>query len=104
MFTIKPKPFYDVMLGADLNVTCVAVGSPMPHVMWLQGKQEVNTHQPVGKNILTLKDIRQSANYTCVALSALGSIEAPSMIKVQGQNTLKSLYLQSRFFMAWKIF
>ncbi|XP_059488383.1 tyrosine-protein phosphatase Lar-like [Neocloeon triangulifer] len=87
MFTIRPKPLYEVMLGADLNVTCVAVGSPMPHVMWLQGKQEINAHQPVGKNILHLKDIRQSANYTCVALSALGSIEAPAMIKVQALPT-----------------
>ena len=33
-FTIPPSPEYESMLGASLNITCVAVGSPMPHVKW----------------------------------------------------------------------
>ncbi|KAF4529945.1 hypothetical protein B566_EDAN018067, partial [Ephemera danica] len=33
-FSIPPRPLHEVMLGADLNVTCVAVGSPMPLVKW----------------------------------------------------------------------
>lgn len=33
-FTVPPDPVYEVMLGADLNITCVAVGSPMPSVKY----------------------------------------------------------------------
>jgi receptor-type tyrosine-protein phosphatase F len=74
------------MLGADLNVTCVAVGSPMPFVKWRQmGGPELTPEDqlPIGRNVLVLEDIRQSANYTCVAASALGVIEANTLVKVQ---------------------
>ena len=33
-FTILPDSEYLVMRGTDLEITCVAVGSPMPHVKW----------------------------------------------------------------------
>lgn len=38
---------------------------------------------PIGKNVLELSDIRESANYTCVAASVLGVIEQTSIVKVQ---------------------
>lgn len=38
---------------------------------------------PIGKNILNLTNIQSSANYTCVAASTLGVIEATTMVKVQ---------------------
>lgn len=41
---------------------------------------------PIGRNVLELTDIRESANYTCVALSALGVIEQTSIVKVQCEN------------------
>lgn len=31
-FSVPPETLYEVMLNADLNLTCVAVGSPMPTV------------------------------------------------------------------------
>ncbi|CAB0005128.1 unnamed protein product, partial [Nesidiocoris tenuis] len=34
LFSIPPPPLVEVMLGADINLTCVAVGSPMPYVKW----------------------------------------------------------------------
>ncbi|KAJ8966044.1 hypothetical protein NQ317_015888 [Molorchus minor] len=41
-FSIPPPPIVDVKLGDDLNLTCVAVGSPMPFVKWRKGiAQEV---------------------------------------------------------------
>lgn len=74
------------MLGADLNLTCVAVGSPMPYVKWRKGAAQELTSEdnlPVGLNTLELTDIQESANYTCVAASSLGVIEAVAQVKVQ---------------------
>ena len=74
------------MPGGDANITCVAVGSPMPFVKWRLGAVELTEEDdiPIGKNVLMLKDIRESANYTCVAASDLGNIEAVAMVKVKG--------------------
>lgn len=38
---------------------------------------------PIGRNVLELTDVRQSANYTCVAMSTLGVIEAVAQITVK---------------------
>lgn len=74
------------MLGQDLNLTCVAVGSPMPYVKWRRGPATDLTPEdklPIGRNVLELAAIQESANYTCVAASALGVIEATTYVKVQ---------------------
>lgn len=81
-----PPPVKEVMLGADLNLTCVAVGSPMPFVKWRKGATEELTPEdklPIGINSLELNNIQESANYTCVAASALGVIETVTQVKVQ---------------------
>ena len=73
------------MLGGNLNLTCVAVGSPMPFVKWRRMDEDLTPEHEitVGKSVLFLNDIRSSNNYTCVASSILGVIEAHTMIKVQ---------------------
>ncbi|XP_048762556.1 tyrosine-protein phosphatase Lar-like isoform X5 [Ostrea edulis] len=72
-FTLPPKRL-EVNPNGSVNLTCVAVGSPMPHVMWRDGASELG--KPViGKNVLQLKNVTESKNYTCVASSELGNIE-----------------------------
>ncbi|XP_066151280.1 tyrosine-protein phosphatase Lar isoform X3 [Euwallacea fornicatus] len=85
-FSIPPPLLVEVKLGDDVNLTCVAVGSPMPFVKWRKGATEDLTPEdklPIGKNTLELKKIEASANYTCIAASALGVVEAFSQVKVQ---------------------
>ncbi|XP_063915401.1 tyrosine-protein phosphatase Lar isoform X9 [Zophobas morio] len=85
-FSIPPQPMNEVMLGASLNLTCVAVGSPMPFVKWRKGLTQDLTPEdklPIGKNTLELTNIQESANYTCIAASALGVIESVAQVKVQ---------------------
>ncbi|XP_030758826.1 tyrosine-protein phosphatase Lar isoform X3 [Sitophilus oryzae] len=85
-FSIPPPPLSEVKLGDDLNLTCVAVGSPMPFVKWRKGATEELTPEeniPIGKNTLELKKIEASANYTCTAASALGNVETVAQVKVQ---------------------
>ncbi|XP_033336425.1 tyrosine-protein phosphatase Lar isoform X4 [Megalopta genalis] len=85
-FSIPPPPISEVMLGASLNLNCVAVGSPMPFVKWKKDPATDLTpddNLPVGKNVLELTDIQESANYTCTASSDLGLISATAMVKVQ---------------------
>lgn len=73
------------MLGANLSLTCVAVGSPMPLVKWRKGSVDLTSDDeiPVGRNILELTNILNSANYTCIAASTLGQIESHAIVKVQ---------------------
>lgn len=77
---------YEVVPGSGLNISCVAVGSPMPYVKWRKGAIDLTPEDstPVGKNILYLKNIQESANYTCIAVSKLGPIEATAQVMVQG--------------------
>lgn len=72
-----------------MNITCVAVGSPMPYVKWMLGAEDLTPEDdmPIGRNVLELTDVRQSANYTCVAMSTLGVIEAMAQITVKGKET-----------------
>ncbi|XP_054161906.1 tyrosine-protein phosphatase Lar-like isoform X2 [Oppia nitens] len=86
-FSIPPEKQYEVMPGSSLNLTCVAVGSPMPYVSWKRGQTDIRKEEheglPIGKNVLILEDIRESANYTCIAHSKLGNIEALTQVIVQ---------------------
>ena len=97
-FSIPPPPQHEVMLNSDLNLTCVAIGSPMPYVKWRRGPAQDLTPEdklPIGRNVLELTDIKESANYTCVAASALGVIEATTFVKVQCMyNTLSVHHVQ----------
>ena len=91
-FTIRPEAKYEVKNGADLNITCVAVGSPMPFVKWREGARDLtpDNELPIGKNVLELSNIRDTSNYTCVAASKLGIIETHTVVKVQGESTFHS--------------
>uniref|UniRef100_A0AAV2KSP8 Receptor-type tyrosine-protein phosphatase S n=1 Tax=Knipowitschia caucasica TaxID=637954 RepID=A0AAV2KSP8_KNICA len=83
-FSIPPTD-NEIMPGGSVNITCVAVGSPMPYVKWMLGAEDLTPEDdmPIGRNVLELTDVRQSANYTCVALSTLGVIEAVAQITVK---------------------
>lgn len=106
-FSRPPEQINEVMLGASLNLSCIAVGSPMPHVKWMKGwppyksfvritilififlftlgAQDLTPENeiPIGRNVLQLSNIQQSSNYTCIAASSLGQIEAVAVVKVQ---------------------
>eukprot|EP00073_Rattus_norvegicus_P036437 XP_008762053.2 PREDICTED: receptor-type tyrosine-protein phosphatase delta isoform X2 [Rattus norvegicus] len=83
-FSIPPTN-HEIMPGGSVNITCVAVGSPMPYVKWMLGAEDLTPEDdmPIGRNVLELNDVRQSANYTCVAMSTLGVIEAVAQITVK---------------------
>ncbi|XP_055908699.1 tyrosine-protein phosphatase Lar isoform X5 [Eupeodes corollae] len=88
-FSRPPEQVNEVMLGANLNLSCIAVGSPMPHVKWMKGPQDLTPENeiPIGRNVLQLTNIQQSSNYTCIAASSLGQIEAVAVVKVQSLPT-----------------
>nr|XP_008107686.1 PREDICTED: receptor-type tyrosine-protein phosphatase F isoform X4 [Anolis carolinensis] len=83
-FSIPPSN-HEVMPGGSVNLTCVAVGSPMPYVKWIAGDVELTKEDdmPLGRNVLELTNITQSANYTCEAMSSLGVIHATAQITVK---------------------
>ncbi|XP_073669541.1 receptor-type tyrosine-protein phosphatase S isoform X6 [Paramisgurnus dabryanus] len=83
-FSILPTS-HEIMPGGSVNITCVAVGSPMPYVKWMLNSEDLTPEDemPVGRNVLELNGVRESANYTCVAMSSLGIIEAVAQIVVK---------------------
>ncbi|XP_045440675.1 receptor-type tyrosine-protein phosphatase F isoform X14 [Pipistrellus kuhlii] len=83
-FSIPPTS-QEVMPGGSVNLTCVAVGAPMPYVKWMMGAEELTKEDemPVGRNVLELNNVVRSANYTCVAISSLGMIEAMAQVTVK---------------------
>nr|XP_033809753.1 receptor-type tyrosine-protein phosphatase S isoform X15 [Geotrypetes seraphini] len=83
-FSILPIS-QEIMPGGNVNITCVAVGSPMPYVKWMMGGEDLTPEDdmPVGRNVLELTNIKESANYTCVAMSSLGVIDAIAQITVK---------------------
>ncbi|XP_067085608.1 receptor-type tyrosine-protein phosphatase S, partial [Osmerus mordax] len=83
-FSIPPTS-HEIMPGGSVNITCVAVGSPMPYVKWMLNSEDLTPEDemPVGRNVLELNSVRESANYTCVAMSSLGIIESVAQITVK---------------------
>ena len=87
-FSMAPDSV-EVLPGGSVNLTCVAVGSPMPTIRWRLGAVDLTPEldAPFGRNVLRLTDVRQTATYTCVASSELGSIEHQAEVQVKGTGT-----------------
>jgi len=83
-FTVLPESS-DVASGGSVNLTCVAGGAPLPYVRWQLGAVQLTPEDsvPIGKNVLQLTDVRETATYTCVAESMLGSIGYDAEVRVQ---------------------
>ena len=84
-FVQQILPIHEVKAGTDLNITCKASGSPLPYVRWRRGPEELTPEDqaPLGGNILFLSNVHESANYTCLATSKLGTVEATTLVKVE---------------------
>lgn len=88
-FSIPPPTMEKVKVGENISIACVAIGSPMPYVKWRRGKTtELSPEDklPVGRNVLNLTNVEASDNYTCIAASSLGMIEATTFIKVLSES------------------
>lgn len=81
-----PHKFYEVMPGEGLNITCAAAGYPMPTVTWYQHMAdglEAVSESVQGINILHLRDIQASNNFTCIATSKLNNDTATTELRLQ---------------------
>ena len=81
---MTPPNDVEVTQRGDVNLTCVATGSPTPMVKWRLGALEV-THGAEGESVLMLTDVTRTNTYTCVAESEQGSIEHNVEVKVKGE-------------------
>lgn len=71
----------------------------MPFVKWKKGNVDITPEDeiPVGRNILELTNIINSANYTCIAASTLGQIEASAVVKVQCKLLCLLVYFKATY-------
>uniref|UniRef100_A0A1I7U9Z1 protein-tyrosine-phosphatase n=1 Tax=Caenorhabditis tropicalis TaxID=1561998 RepID=A0A1I7U9Z1_9PELO len=93
-FSYKLERQYVVGVGGNINLTCVAVGYPMPRVFWKKTDLMVlddPSTAPIGKNVLTLTHVESTENFTCVAVSALGNIEATTTVIAKGLYSLENV-------------
>jgi hypothetical protein len=66
----------------------------MPNVKWRKAESIDLTPEdniPIGKNVLELKEVKETANFTCIAVSPIGTIEARTLVKVQGNYCMNLL-------------
>lgn len=70
----------------------------MPYVKWMLNSEDLTPEDemPVGRNVLELNGVRESANYTCVAMSSLGIIEAVAQVIVKCKNVFLLDFLVNR--------
>jgi netrin-G3 ligand len=76
-FTIFPES-QEVIPGGNVNLTCAANGSPMPVIKWFKGDEDLSSSDddlPLGKSVLALKNVQETAQYSCYAMSDLGEIQ-----------------------------
>ena len=54
------------MPGGNVELKCVAVGSPMPYIQWRQGAIDLRPDDdlPVGRDVLILNDVKVSWGWT----------------------------------------
>ena len=85
-FTITPSN-QEVVPGGSVNLTCAAYGSPVPKIKWVKAGVDLDDTDelPIGRNVLELTNIYESANYTCVAASQLGTIDAQARVTVRSE-------------------
>ncbi|XP_038056355.1 receptor-type tyrosine-protein phosphatase S-like isoform X2 [Patiria miniata] len=84
-FTIFPET-QEVVPGGNVNLTCAANGSPMPVIKWMKGDEDLSGPDdtlPQGRSVLVLKNVQETAEYTCYAMSDLGEIEHTVTVTVR---------------------
>lgn len=63
----------------------------MPYVYWMKnGAERMGNPDstPIGKNVLQLTNIEESAEYSCTAVSDLGTIMLSTQVQVQGMYSI----------------
>lgn len=58
--------------GGSKTLTCPVVGNPDPNIKWFKGSEASGTLISVEKDF-TVKDVRESVCYSCVASNSLGT-------------------------------
>uniref|UniRef100_A0A1I8IJX6 protein-tyrosine-phosphatase n=1 Tax=Macrostomum lignano TaxID=282301 RepID=A0A1I8IJX6_9PLAT len=86
-FSTRPSSM-EVPAGSNVNLTCVAVGAPMPRVQWFDSKgTDLGSNEPgkqqIGRFVLMLTDVTSDDNYTCQAQNSLGTIHWMVSVTVQ---------------------
>ncbi|TNN18963.1 Receptor-type tyrosine-protein phosphatase F, partial [Schistosoma japonicum] len=77
-FTNIPGSRQIIPPGGQLTLSCTAVGAPVPNVQWFRDQQHLPgdqlNKQPPGTAKLTLTNLLESFNVTCIAESTMGRI------------------------------
>ena len=82
-FTSASDPI-TVERGASVNLTCTADGYPLPFVKWQINGVDIDKYNiPAGGNVLLIRNVQSSGNYTCMAYNSLGVISTDFEVKMR---------------------
>ena len=78
--------------GGSKMITCPVVGNPDPNIKWFKGSEASGTPVSVEQD-LTVKDVKESVCYSCVASNSLGTPVSILQCLIVGKS-----YLQDSLF------
>lgn len=102
-FFIRPNSSYSLPVGGSLELTCAAVGHPVPKVKWNSDNEELNAilalnEESTGRKTIKLSNLTKSLRLTCFAESSLGRIQISTTVNVGGES-LHSENFYHQFFL-----
>ena len=91
-FTVTPKEVEYVSLGDPIILNCLAVGTPVPEILWLRDSQLVQTSASLAVTNdgteLRISNIRQEdiGDYTCSADNGQGTVRHTTKLIIAGNS------------------
>ena len=73
--------------GGSKILTCPVVGNPAPNIKWFKGSETSGTPMSIEQD-LTVKDVRESVCFSCVASNSLGTPVSISQCLIVGKSYL----------------
>ena len=98
-FTNTSDDVIYVSLGDPIILTCLAVGRPMPEILWYRDNDLVQTSSTLmvanDGTELRISSIRQDdiGDYVCVAKNGQGSVRHTTKLVIAGKSIHSSLIL-----------
>ncbi|XP_074634705.1 fibroblast growth factor receptor 1-like isoform X1 [Acropora palmata] len=74
--------------GGSITLTCPVVGNPEPNIKWFKGSEASGTPMS-SKQDLTVRDVRESVCYCCIASNSIGTPVSIAQCLIVGKNVTR---------------
>ena len=74
--------------GGSITLACPVVGNPEPNIKWFKGSEASGTPMS-SKQDLTVRDVRESVCYRCIASNSIGTQVSIAQCLIVGKSNLQ---------------